>query len=174
MSTGRGLDHHLQQPLEEVVQPPRLERGRRDPVQGQERPVTGRGVAVDGGGDGPVHGPVQEADLGTRGPGSALAVPDLQDAVAKDGQLDHDLAQVEAFAQTLEGVPLRGLGVEPGPAVDEVRLPGLRDGVEQGGYVVDEGLQRQPLRRGAVGDRGPPALEDGVPVPAQELGQLGR
>jgi len=56
--------------------------------------------------------------------------------------------------------------------VQVVRLSCFRDGVEQVGDVVDQGLDRQAPGSGPVLDGLAPPLQDGVAVPAQELGEL--
>ena len=50
----------------------------------------------------------------------------------------------------------------------------LRDRVQQVGDVVDQRLQGKALGGGPALDRGPPALDDGAAVSAQEIRQMRR
>ena len=109
---------------------------------------------------------------GRAAPGGPLAVPDLEDAVAQDGQLDHDLAQVQAFAQPFQRMPLRRRGVETGALVDDGAPRRCPRCVEQVGDVVDEGGLGQALGGRTVFDGGMPALQDGVAMCSQELREL--
>lgn len=135
--------------------------------------VTRRHVAVDRLGDGAVDRAIQEPHLGTRGPGRPLPIPDQEDAVAQDGQLDHHLGQVEAFHQPLDGVAAGGGGAQAGTGVVEPRLSGVGDGVQELGDVIDQARDRQALDGRPVADRFMPTLDDRLFVGSEELGQLG-
>ena len=171
---GRGVDQHAQQPVQQVVQVAALEGGCRDAVEGVQRAVAGSDVTVDGGGDGPIHRAVQEPHLRPRGTRGPLVVPDAQDAVAEDGQLDDHLGQVEAFRKPFQRMALGRIRGQAGARVVHVRLAGLGDVVHEVGDVVEQALDRQALGGRAVAHRIVPGAQDLGPVRAEERRQLRR
>ena len=94
-----------------------------------------------------------------------LARPERQDRATQDRQLADHRGDIEAFAQAIEGVPLRGLELRRAPpeVIDDVS-----ELVDHGRDVIDELVRVEVARVGHGPHDAPPLVEDVIAVLSQE------
>lgn len=141
---GRGRDEDAEQPPEELAERSALEGRRGDAVERLEGPVAGPAVLLDRRGHRAVDRLVQGGDrLPVGPPGADLGAPARQ-AVAQERGLEDDLPEVEAPVESIERMPLGGVGRQSRRAVLLEGLDQLDDPLEQ---VEELRLAELPRRR---------------------------